>query len=158
MAQAAIFFEENFQDNWAGWTVGSDWQIGPTMSPAGRNFENPDPTFNHIQTADNSGPGVVIGGNASTILYNYYHLISPALTSAAPAVQRLLSFTVDSKATMHHSHKIISRDGMETPTRLFEKQVKYLRSKTVSGSSKHLAFPILFGEDDHTGCRSRIVG
>ena len=65
MAQAAIFFEENFQDNWAGWTVGSDWQISPTMSPAGRNFENPDPTFNHIQPTDNSVAGLVIGRNTS---------------------------------------------------------------------------------------------
>lgn len=79
-----VYFADDFKDNSKGWTLGPEWAIGSAMvSVPGQG--NPDPGVDHTVTADNGIAGVVIGGNAQTVLHPYYYLESPAFdTSMAP--------------------------------------------------------------------------
>lgn len=79
-----IYFADDFKDASKGWTLGPEWQIGPaTVSIPGQG--NPDPGEDHTITADDGVAGVVIGGNAQTMLHPYYYMESPPFdTSAAP--------------------------------------------------------------------------
>lgn len=85
-----VYFADDFANASKGWTLGTEWQIGPAMASNGGTF-NPDPATDHSPGNDNGVAGVVIGGNATTMQHPYYFMESPPFdTSAAPAV--VLSF------------------------------------------------------------------
>jgi hypothetical protein len=82
MSNITIYFSEDFSSNSAGWTLGTEWQIGSaTISTGGTG--NGDPGQDHSTSADNGVAGVVIGGNAATNLHPYYYLTSPPVNTAA---------------------------------------------------------------------------
>ncbi len=83
-------FEEDFSDNSAGWTLGTEWGIGPAIgSPSPGACGNGDPAEDHTPTADNGLAGVVIGGNASTAIHPFYYLTSPVINTAGQAALQL---------------------------------------------------------------------
>ena len=91
MAQIPAPFVEHFANNSAGWSLGTEWQIGPTFSgPSGTG--NPDPAIDFTPTGDNGVAGMVIGGNVSTSLHPFYYLTSPAVDTTALAGVVQLSF------------------------------------------------------------------
>ncbi len=71
-----VYFSENFSTNQQGWSLGPEWEIGPAMKSFG-GFVGADPEVDHTPSGDNNVAGVVIGGNASTMLYDYHFLESP---------------------------------------------------------------------------------
>jgi hypothetical protein len=80
-----VYFEESFQDNSKGWTLGPTWQIGPAVGGCSGCVGNPDPALDHTPTGDNGIAGVVIGGPAPTNQHGFYYLESPPFdTSQAP--------------------------------------------------------------------------
>lgn len=72
---------EDFSDNTGGWTLGSEWQIGSATTSSGQQYGNPDPGVDNTATADNGIAGVVIGGNASQSLHDFYYLTSPVVNT-----------------------------------------------------------------------------
>ncbi|MBK8257085.1 MAG: putative metal-binding motif-containing protein [Polyangiaceae bacterium] len=74
---ATVIFTETFADNSFAWTTDQEWQIGSATASMGHNFGNPDPATDHTPTSDNGIAGVVIGGNASTMLHMTRWLTSP---------------------------------------------------------------------------------
>ena len=84
-----IIFEENFSDNSAGWTMDTEWQIGPATASTGHTFGNPDPATDHTPTSDNGVAGVVIGGNAATSTHPYYYLTSPVIDTSSASTLTL---------------------------------------------------------------------
>ena len=72
-------FVEDFSDNSAGWTLGTEWEIGSATASAGHSYGGPDPDADHTPTADNGVAGVVIGGNAAPSLHPFDYLVSPAI-------------------------------------------------------------------------------
>jgi hypothetical protein len=80
------YFSEDFANNTAGWTLGTEWQIGPAVaSPPTGACGNGDPGTDHTPTSDNGIAGVVIGGTASTNTHPYYYLTSPIIDTSAAA-------------------------------------------------------------------------
>jgi hypothetical protein len=78
-----VLFEEDFSDNSAGWTLGTEWGIGPAvMSASPGSCGNGDPGTDHSASVDNGVAGVVIGGNASTALHPFYYLTSPVIDTS----------------------------------------------------------------------------
>lgn len=75
-------FYEPFANNNAGWQLGTEWGIGSAQASI-PGSGNPDPSVDHTATADNGIAGVVIGGNATTVLHDYYYLTSPVINTAA---------------------------------------------------------------------------
>ncbi len=73
-------FSEDFSDNSAGWTLGTEWEIGPAVSGCS---SYPDPTTDTSPTSDNGIAGVVIGGCQSTTVHGYYYLTSPIINTAS---------------------------------------------------------------------------
>ncbi len=82
------YFSDDFSDNSAGWTLGQNWSIGPTvMSAATGACGGGDPALDHSPSADNGVAGNVLGGNVSQAIGGPYYLTSPIIdTAAAPAV------------------------------------------------------------------------
>lgn len=78
-----VIFSETFANNSAGWTLGTEWQIGSATSSGGQNYGNSDPGTDHTATADNGVAGVVIGGNAMLPLHGYFYLVSPVIDVSA---------------------------------------------------------------------------
>ncbi|MEG4109688.1 DUF4347 domain-containing protein [Microcoleus sp. S13_C5] len=76
----ADIFVESFANNSQGWTLGPEWQIGSATASSG-GVGNPDPSVDNTITSDNGVAGVVIGGNASTALHDYYYLTSPVINT-----------------------------------------------------------------------------
>jgi len=76
-----VYFSETFAGNAAGWTLGTEWQIGPTMESVGSHSGNHDPALDHTPTADNGVAGVVIGGFATKVIHDYYYLTSPVINT-----------------------------------------------------------------------------
>jgi hypothetical protein len=77
-----VHLDEAFADRTGGWTLGTDWEIGPaTASPVGE-VAGSDPDVDHTPTADNGVAGVLIGGLISGSGPAKY-LESPVLTLAA---------------------------------------------------------------------------
>lgn len=89
---ATIFFADDFHDGAKGWTLDTEWQIGPAKASTSQDIGNPDPALDHTTTADNGVAGVVIGGNAGTALHGYYYLTSPPMNTSVAAGQVILSF------------------------------------------------------------------
>lgn len=81
-------YEETFAtatsgNNWNGWTLGTEWQIGSATASTGHQGGNPDPAADHSPSADNKVAGVVIGGNASiTASHGFYYLTSPPINTS----------------------------------------------------------------------------
>lgn len=83
-------WSEGFANNLAGWTLGSEWAVGPTKTSTGHNLGNPDPTYDYSPTGDNGVAGVVLGGNAVTTAHAASYLTSPSVdVSAVPGVLTL---------------------------------------------------------------------
>lgn len=81
-ATLGVLFSDGFANNAAGWTLGNEWQIGSaTASSGGNGGGNPDPATDTTPTFDNGVAGVVIGGNASTALHDFYYLTSPVINT-----------------------------------------------------------------------------
>ncbi len=81
-------YEETFAtatagNNWNGWTLGTEWQIGTATASTGHQGGNPDPSLDHSPSADNKLAGVVIGGNASIAAsHGFYYLTSPIINTS----------------------------------------------------------------------------
>jgi large repetitive protein len=76
-ASASVLFFENFNNNSAGWTVGTNWAIGAATAGCG------DPGFDADGVAGGGVAGVVLGGCAPTNLHPYYYLTSPSIDTTA---------------------------------------------------------------------------
>jgi Ca2+-binding RTX toxin-like protein len=76
------FFSDSFANNNNGWTLGTEWQIGPATVSTGQIYGNPDPGVDYTPTTDNGVAGVVIGGNASTALHDFYYFTSPIINTS----------------------------------------------------------------------------
>jgi hypothetical protein len=76
-----VLFAEDFSDNTAGWTLGTDWAIGAATASSGHGSGNADPANDHSATADDGVAGVAIGGNAPTTVHGFYYLTSPAVNA-----------------------------------------------------------------------------
>ena len=74
-------FIEEFANNSAGWTLGTEWQIGSAMASTGQSVGHADPATDQSLSANNGVAGVVIGGNASTAQHDYYFLTSPPINT-----------------------------------------------------------------------------
>jgi len=69
---------EDFSDNFAGWTIGTEWSIAPAVAGT-----SGDPGTDHTAaTTDNGIAGVVIGGTYSSGLHSFYYLTSPYLDTS----------------------------------------------------------------------------
>lgn len=85
-AGPTIYFEDDFSTANKGWSLGPEWQIGAATASQGGAF-GADPMFDHTLTDDNGIAGVVIGGNASTMVHPFSYLESPSFdASGAGAV------------------------------------------------------------------------
>lgn len=87
-----VYFEEDFADNGAAWTLGTEWTIGSATASTGHEYGNPDPDADHTETGDNGVAGVVIGGNASTAFHAPYYLESPVVDTSGAAGSVWLGF------------------------------------------------------------------
>ncbi len=83
-------FFEDFADNNAGWTLGTQWAIGPAQSSSCGNSScgGNDPSTDHTAGNDNGVAGVGIGSCTGTSAHGDYCLTSPNvnLTSEPGAV------------------------------------------------------------------------
>ncbi len=78
-----FLFSETFINNNAGWTLGTNWSIGPAVAGCG------DPGTDHTPTNDNGIAGVVRGGcaPAGNNIATFFCLTSPVMdTSGLPTV------------------------------------------------------------------------
>ena len=108
------YFQEDFSDNSAGWTLGPTWQIGPAVTCTSTCDDgNPDPPEDHTPTADNGLAGVVIGGPAPTVLHGFYWLESPPFNTAGAAGSVYLTFWrhLNSDYTNYMQNKVQVYDG-----------------------------------------------
>ena len=111
-----VYFTETFASNAAGWTLGTEWQIGPAQASSGgfpSGFE--DPANDHTASADNGIAGVVIGGYANKVIHPAYYLTSPVIdTSAVPASLYLEFYRyLNSDYTRYMKNTIDVYDGVQ---------------------------------------------
>jgi hypothetical protein len=101
-----VYFQENFDDNLAGWTLDTDWAIGPAMTGCG------DPGSDHTGNGTDGIAGVTIGGCAPTPLHAYYCLTSPVVDTSTGA-GAYVSFWRDlwSDYTPYMANKVEVYDG-----------------------------------------------
>jgi hypothetical protein len=103
---------EDFSDNSAGWTLGTEWQIGSATASPPPAFGNPDPGADHTPTGDNGVAGVLIGGNTSTILHPYYYLTSPVINANFPGAVTLEFYRwLNSDYTPYMNNQVEVWDG-----------------------------------------------
>jgi hypothetical protein len=74
-------FHDTFANNAAGWTLGTNWGIGPAATSACSTCPGNDPALDHTPTADNGIAGVVIGGCTPTATHSDYCLTSPVINT-----------------------------------------------------------------------------
>lgn len=86
--EGAVLFSEDFANNNAGWTLGTNWQIGPAVASAPTGVGNGDPGTDYTPTADNGIAGTVIGGNVP-IGSGSSLLTSPVINLAVPGTVTL---------------------------------------------------------------------
>ena len=86
-----IYFAEDFADNAQGWVLGPEWQIGAATASMDNGLGT-DPATDHSPTNDDGVAGVVIGGNASTNLHDYYFIESPPFNTENAPAQVVLGF------------------------------------------------------------------
>jgi hypothetical protein len=85
------FFTENFNNNNQGWTLGTEWQIGPPIPISTGCFSDPavDGSGN-IPTYGGGLAGVVIGGYPDPeTAHGYYYLTSPVINLSDAATAHL---------------------------------------------------------------------
>jgi hypothetical protein len=87
-----VYFSDDFSTPNMGWTLGTEWQIGPATVSTGQSFGNPDPAQDHSASNDNMLAGVVIGGNTSTMTHQTYWLESPSFDATVDPGPVVLSF------------------------------------------------------------------
>jgi hypothetical protein len=106
-------WSEDFSDNSAGWTLGTEWEIESAMAAACPTF-GPDPGTDHTATADNGVAGVVVGGCAGTQLHDFYCLTSPTIDTSGANGPLMLDFWrhLHSDYTPFMQNKIDVYDGM----------------------------------------------
>lgn len=92
MATPSVYFRETFANNSRGWLLGPEWQIGATAASSGHAFGNADPAFDHTPTIDNGVAGVLLGGNASTVVHPSYYLTSPVIDLGSVSTPVYLDF------------------------------------------------------------------
>ncbi len=86
------YFGDDFSGN-TGWTLGTDWQIGPTVVSMGQSFGNPDPAQDFSAGNDNRIAGVVLGGNVPASTQHADHwLTSPVFDATVDPGPVVLSF------------------------------------------------------------------
>ena len=90
---SALYFEDDFSDNSAGWTLGATWQIGSTITSPAAIIGNPDPSQDNTPTNDNGVAGVVLGGNAITSPHPFYYLESPVINTASASGPVILEYS-----------------------------------------------------------------
>gem|GEM_PF-1532875 len=73
------FFDDFSTD--LGWNYGPEWERGYATLSSGHVYGFPDPAFDHSPSSDNILAGVVIGGNASTVVHDFYFLTSPVINA-----------------------------------------------------------------------------
>ncbi len=112
---STVYLQEFFDDNSAGWTLGTEWEIGAAVaSPPGGSCGNGDPA------SDADGPGgaeglagIVIGGSASTAIHPPSYLTSPPLdTTGAPDLSLEFDRWLNSDYTPYMSNRVEVFDGM----------------------------------------------
>jgi hypothetical protein len=78
-----VYFSDDFNDSSKGWTMDTEWQIGPAMASTCQNNGGPDPTTDHTPSPDNNGvAGIVLGGCENPVVHGYYYLTSPAFDTS----------------------------------------------------------------------------
>jgi hypothetical protein len=87
----APFWTEDFADNNAGWSLGTEWEIGPAVASSCTNLGQ-DPATDHTQAGDDGLAGVVIGGCASQTVHDYYCLTSPTIDTTVAQGPLFLEF------------------------------------------------------------------
>ena len=85
LGQGSVYFSESFANNAAGWTLGTEWQIGAAAASGGQNYGNPDPAADACGITGGGVAGVVIGGNASTAPHGFRYIESPVINTAGAA-------------------------------------------------------------------------
>ncbi len=103
-----FYFEEGFSDNSAGWTLDTDWEIGPAVANCG------DPATDTSPSDDNGVAGVVIGDCAPTAQHDYYYLTSPPIDTTAAMGSLFVNFQRDlwSDYTPYMKNIVEVFDGM----------------------------------------------
>lgn len=81
VVEEVVYFEEDFSDNSAGWTLDAEWEIGPAVAVQCGSAWSEDPGTDTSPTADNGIAGVVIGGCANTIIHPFYYITSPIINT-----------------------------------------------------------------------------
>lgn len=80
-----LFFED-FADNTAGWTLGTQWEIGPAVASTACSTSggmSQDPGTDHTDPGvDNGIAGVVIGGCTGTTVHSFYCITSPVIDTS----------------------------------------------------------------------------
>jgi hypothetical protein len=105
-----VYFNEDFSDNSAGWTVGTEWQIGAAAVSTCNG--SPDPGTDNTVSADNGVAGVVLGGCATIALHPYYYITSPVFdASAAPSLNLAFYRWLNSDYTPYMSNSVEVFDG-----------------------------------------------
>lgn len=89
-----IYFTDSFASNNQGWTLGTEWQIGPAQ-PSSCSSDPPgnDPATDHTASADDGIAGVIIGGcygNAAN--HAPYCMVSPVINANPPSGSVFLSY------------------------------------------------------------------
>ena len=74
-----LVFAEDFSDNAAGWTLGPEWEIGPTVYYEGAYMSGGDPANDHSPSTDNGVAGMVLGGETTIELHAFSWLTSPVI-------------------------------------------------------------------------------
>lgn len=82
---AQVLFYDGFSNNNAGWTLGTQWAIGPATISVGQQFGNPDPGFDADGKPGGGVAGVFIGGNTGTAPMSSTWITSPTINTAGAA-------------------------------------------------------------------------
>jgi len=113
------FWSEDFADNSAGWTLGTEWAIGSAMESMCTTLSfMQDPGMDHTATADNGVAGVVIGGCAQQVVHDFYCLTSPVVDTSDANGPMLLDFwrSLHSDYTPFMQNRIDAFDGAQWQT------------------------------------------
>lgn len=84
-----IFLRDEFSDASQGWTLGTQWGIGPATVSSGQATGNPDPATDFTAGPNNGVMGVVIGGNTGNSVHSPYYATSRVMNTTGAANLRL---------------------------------------------------------------------
>jgi hypothetical protein len=110
-----VLFSEDFSDNTAGWTLGTEWQIGSAKASVGGEY-GADPAADHTPTNDNGVAGVNLGGNAIvTADHGFYYIESPPINAAVVQGEVVLSFWrwLNSDYSPYMNNRVEAWDGAQ---------------------------------------------